>query len=254
MDHQKKWSTLTWAQKLMSFFLIAYVISLLLLYQAFLSNRGAIFTLVDRLHLESMKIIAMDFLSFMTSLFDYNITPRQLDTFSATLSLIITVTCIPYLLLFLINVYKLSSHIEIGPLRKHTPTENEKNSYLYYDNGFIPFVTAPGARTSIASRTNGNRNRDDNTGIFREPNEALLDYYNSAVKNLQKFPILIMLVVSVLFLSTLGMESHASPDGSAYWNFAIITFFVVVLFVSLNELLMYLCVFILKNRNVELQS
>lgn len=249
MDLNNKWSIIPWAQRLMSFFLIAYVISLLLLYQAFISNNVEIFTLVDNLHLESMKIIAMDFISYMTSLFDYNITSHQLDLFSATLSLIVTITCIPYLLLLPINVYKLVSHIGIGPLQKHTPTENEKNSYLYYNNGFIPFITAPGARTSIASRPNGKHNHDNNVGTFREPNEALLDYYNSAVKNPQKFPILIMLVVSVLFLSTLGMGSHASPGGGAYWNFTIITFFVVVLFISINELLTYLCVFILKNRN-----
>ncbi len=233
----------------MSFFLIFYVISLLLLYQSFISNNGAIFTLVDHLHLESMKIIAMDFISYTTSLFDYNITPHQLDLFSATLSLIVTVTCIPYLLLLPINIYKLVSHIEIGPLQKHTPTEKEKNSYLYYDNGFIPFITAPGARTSIASRPNGKHNHDNDVDAFRDPNEALLDYYNFVAKNPQKFPILIMLVVSVLFLSTLGLQSHASSGKNGYWSFTIITFFVVVLFISINEFLTYLCVFLLTNRN-----
>jgi hypothetical protein len=243
MDHSRKLLILT--QRLMSFIFIAYVISLFLLDQLFMSNRGAIFTLVDRLYLEPLKSAVIGFLSFMTSLLGYNLTFRQLGAFSSALSLIIIVTSIPYLVLLIINIYKLSLHIEIGPLQKNTPTEKEKNNYLYYENGFIPFVLTPGARGSIKRQLNSNKNQANNIGIFREPNEALLDYYNSAIKKPQKSPIIIGLALSVLLLPTLGIGIHGRYT---YENFGVIAFFVVMLFVFTNELLMYFGLLMLKNR------
>ncbi|MBU2741806.1 hypothetical protein HF669_09600 [Acidithiobacillus thiooxidans] len=250
MDHSRKLLILT--QRLMSFLLIAYVISLFLLYQLFISNRGTIFTLVDRLHLEPLKSAVIEFLSFMTSLLGYNLTFRQLGAFSSVLSLIIIVTSIPYLVLLIINIYKLSLHIEIGLLQKSTPTEKEKNNYLYYENGFVPFVLSPSSRGSVKRQMNSNKNQSNNMGVFREPNEALLDYYNSAIKKPQKSPILIGFALSVLLLPTLGIGIHGRYT---YENFGVIAFFVVILFVFTNELLMYfICLYFRNRKTVSINS